>query len=48
MAANTTNQHYLIRFEGLNPNGVGRYRTLECMVDSVDGVNLVYREQAYY
>ncbi len=46
--ANTTNQHYLIRFEGLNPNGVGRYRTLECMVDSVDGVNLVYREQAYY
>lgn len=46
--ANTTNQHYLIRFEGLNPNGVGRYRTLECMVDSVDGVNLVYRQQAYY
>lgn len=46
--ANATNQHYIIRFEGLNPNGTGMYRTLECMVDSPDGVNLVYTEQSYY
>ena len=24
--ANATNQHYIIRFEGLNPNGTGMYR----------------------
>lgn len=46
--ANATNQHYIIRFEGLNPNGTGKYRTLECRVDSPDGVNLVYTEEAYY
>lgn len=46
--ANATNQHYIIRFEGLNPNGTGMYRTLECRVDSPDGVNLVYTEEAYY
>lgn len=42
-----TNQHYKIRFEGPSPSG-GMYRTLECMVDSSDGVNLVYTEQSYY
>ena len=46
--ATATNQHYMIRFEGLNPNGTGMYRTLECRVDSPDGVNLVYTEQSYY
>lgn len=46
--ATATNQHYMIRFEGLNPNETGMYRTLECRVDSPDGVNLVYTEQSYY
>lgn len=46
--ATATNQHYLIRFEGVNPNTTGPYRTLECRVDSPDGVNLVYTEQLYY
>lgn len=45
--ATATNQHYMIRFEGPSPSG-GMYRTLECMVDSPDGVNLVYSEKSYY
>lgn len=46
--ANSIYQHYMIRFEGLNPNENGPYRTLECRVDSPDGINLVFTEEMYY
>lgn len=45
--ANASNQHYMIHFEGVSPT-IGPARTLECKVDSPDGMNLIYTELSYY
>lgn len=44
--ANSTNQHYIILFEGYASDG-NIHRTVDCMVDSPDGINLICRNVTY-